>query len=302
MPARYAARCCDGSDGGVRREPSRRLGGWSHASSTEGKLGVDTLWHRSEMHSDNKGNREVSAKQTQKLTGVFRAIETQWLPFVAFFSSLGKGPCERSQLKLPWGPPPVVGSASALCRIHTASSLARKRELILDLFSTLQNQVKHLSVLSQAIDVLDVLWEAAAIFLFLPSAAVWMLVSLLYVGGDQYAALQNPCASHLYFSWTLRCNPVGHECFHFPGCQAIIRPLLAVKVIQLPMVRPIEDQEGHPLNPKVLSPGLLFLGSWISAALFLLCETIYGFTDCIQPRVTGLGQSLLAPCPLPEGT
>jgi len=43
MPARYAARCCDGSDGGVRREPSRRLGGWSHASGTEGKLGVDTL-------------------------------------------------------------------------------------------------------------------------------------------------------------------------------------------------------------------------------------------------------------------
>ena len=194
-----------------------------------------------------------------------------------------------------------MGSAPPLCSIHTASSLTRKRKLILGLFSTSQNQVKHLSALSQAIKVLDVLWEAAVIFFFLPSAAVWMLVSLLYVGGDQCAALQNPCASHLHFPWTLRCNLVGNECSHFPGCQTVIRPLLAVKVIQWPMVRPIEDQEGRPLSPKVLKPGLLSLGSWVTAALLLLCETIYGFADCIQPRVTGLGQSPLAPCPLPRG-
>lgn len=43
------------SDKGVRWESNMHFGDWRGASSGKGKVRVDTLWQKGEIHSDNKG-------------------------------------------------------------------------------------------------------------------------------------------------------------------------------------------------------------------------------------------------------
>lgn len=61
----YLSACAEGEEvpahhaGGVVAGWGRGVGGWRGASTAEGKVRVDTLWHESEMHSDNKETRRL---------------------------------------------------------------------------------------------------------------------------------------------------------------------------------------------------------------------------------------------------